>query len=469
MLQLSSYQNAHKNDVIHFIGIGGIGMSAIAEIMHHLGYKIQGSDIAENANTKRLSDIGVKIYIEHSIDNISNYVEYIVCSTAIDNNNIEVLEAKKRKIPILKRAEVLAELMRFKTSIAVSGSHGKTTTTSLIAGIFEEAGCNPTVINGGIINNKMTNAYLGQNEYLIAEADESDETFVNIPATIAVITNISPEHLDYYASFENVLKAFERFVLNLPFYGFAVVCSDNIYCKNLSQKIANRKIITYGIDDKQANVQGFNINCSNSKSTFDVKICLPGQNGNTIIENITLPVPGMHNILNSLAAIAIGAKMNFGITTIRKGFEKFKGVQRRFTKVCEYNQAIIIDDYAHHPEEIKAVIKTAKLFSNGKGNKIIVFFQPHRYSRFENLYQDFLQIFNPVEYLFTLPVYAAGEKEIAGVSSEKFIQDIKHDNAYYVDDVKSIESIIKKHAKPFDVILFLGAGNISYLANNLKL
>ena len=462
------YNQNHIKKILHFVGIGGIGMSGIAEIMHNEGYIIQGSDIAMNYNAQRLIDLGVKVFIGHNADNVEG-ADYVVLSSAIPSDNIEVIQAKQQHIPILTRAEVLAELMRLKTSIAVSGSHGKTTTTSLVASIFEKAGIHPTVINGGIINGKMTNAYLGRSEYLIAEADESDATFINIPATIAVITNIDVEHLDFYHNFDNILAAFERFILNLPFYGFAVLCIDNVHCARLAEKITNRKIITYSIENEGANIFAYNIRCGYEKSIFDVKITLPSHKGHTIIENIAIPILGIHNVSNALAAISIAAELNFGIHTMQKAFENFKGVKRRFTKVCEYNGATIIDDYAHHPAEITAVINTAKLFSEANNSKIMVFFQPHRYSRFKDLYQDFLKVFNDVEYLFVLPIYASGENVIEGISSQNFIKDITHKHAQYIEDIEDIQKQIKLYAQPSDMILFLGAGNISFMANNLKL
>ncbi|MCF8462368.1 MAG: UDP-N-acetylmuramate--L-alanine ligase [Rickettsiaceae bacterium] len=449
---------------IHFIGIGGIGMSAIAQIMCNLGYKIQGSDLVESKNTARLRSLGIDVFIGHDSKNIDN-AEYVVISSDVKDSNIEVLEARRKKIPILKRSEILAELMRFKTSIAVSGSHGKTTTTAILATMFEAANIKPTVINGGIINNVDTNAYLGSDSYLIAEADESDATFVNIPATIAVITNINFEHLSFYHNFDNLLNAFEKFITNLPFYGFAVVCFDNLYCRQLAAKITNRKILTYSIESDEANVKAFNIKCDEDKSIFDVCISLPGQDSKTIISNVMLPTAGLHNVLNSLSAIAIAAQLNFGFRTIQSGFKNFRGNKRRFTRVGEYNGALIIDDYAHHPVEIKATLATAQIFTKKYNSKIIVVFQPHRYSRFaSSLYQDFVNAFESVEILCVTEIYAAGEEPIANISSEKFVQDVikaTSKTVFYANDIAEITNLCIKHAKEKDMILFLGAGSIS--------
>lgn len=455
---------------IHFVGIGGIGMSGIAKILHNLGYKIQGSDIAENYNTKRLEESGIKIYIGHHAQNIPN-VAYVVVSTAINKDNPEVKEALRRKIPIIRRAEMLAELMRLKCSIAISGSHGKTTTTSLVACLFEAAGLNPTVINGGIINNRFTNAYIGSGNYLIAEADESDATFIHIPSTIAVITNIDPEHLDFYKDFNSLIAAFESFITNLPFYGFAVACLDHKVVRELVAKICDRKIITYGIDSQDANIQAFNLNFGIASSTFDVKINFPSVSGTTTIEKITLPTPGRHNVLNALAAICVAVELDFGIKIIKNGFDNFEGVKRRFTKVAEYNGATIIDDYAHHPEEVRATLATAKNIADQQNGKVIAIFQPHRYSRVQYLFNDFLTCFHDANQLYITDIYAAGEQPIEGITSKNLVDKIKdtavHSCVEFIASAEEIPKIIMEQARQGDIIVMMGAGSISSWANNL--
>lgn len=456
--------------IIHFVGIGGIGISGIAEIMHGMGYVVQGSDVVSNNNTQRLSNLGVKIFEGHRPENISN-VNYLVISSAVQSNNPEVIEAINNHIPVIRRSEMLAELLRLKTAIAISGSHGKTTTTSLIASLFEYANLDPTVINGGIINNKATNAYLGNGEYLIVEADESDATFVKIPSTIAVITNIDPEHMDYYKNFDNLLDAFRSFISNLPFYGFAVACVDHPIVRELISTITTRKVITYGIDSMDANVTAFNIRSNFSSSIYDVKITLPNSNGSVTIENITLPTPGRHNILNSLAAISVAAELDFGIKVIRDGFKNFKGVKRRFTKVGEYEGIRIIDDYAHHPEEIKATIDTAITVLKETGGKLTAIFQPHRYSRLHNLFEDFAKSLVKADNIYILDVYSAGEEPIAGVTSSSLAEKITSNtnkNATFIEDIEKLPNLLLSHAKPGDLILMMGAGNITNYAADLE-
>lgn len=457
-------------DTIHFVGIGGIGMSGIAKILHNLGYKVQGSDIAENYNTKRLENSGIKIYIGHHAQNIPN-VSYVVVSTAINKDNPEIQEALRRKIPVIRRAEMLAELMRLKCSVAISGSHGKTTTTSLVACLFEAAGLCPTVINGGIINNRFTNAYTGSGNYLIAEADESDATFIHIPSTIAVITNIDPEHLDFYKNFNSLIAAFKSFVTNLPFYGFAVACIDHKIVRNLVDEILDRKIITYGIDSQDANVQALNLEFGITSSTFDVKINLPNVNGTTTIEQITLPTPGRHNVLNALAAISVAVELDFGIKIIKNGFSNFEGVKRRFTKAAEYNGATVIDDYAHHPEEVKATLATARNIANKQNGKVIAIFQPHRYSRVQYLFKDFVTCFQDADQLYITDIYAAGEKLIEGITGKILVEQIKssgsHSQVSFLTAPEDIPKVIIDKAMPGDIIIMMGAGSISSWANNL--
>ncbi|MFK8040402.1 MAG: UDP-N-acetylmuramate--L-alanine ligase [Rickettsiaceae bacterium] len=456
--------------IIHFVGIGGIGMSGIAEIMYNLGYHIQGSDISMNANTQRLSNLGIKIFSNHSKDNIQN-VSYVVISTAIQPDNQEVQGALLYQIPVITRSEMLAELMRFKCSIAVSGSHGKTTTTSLIACLFESEGLMPTVINGGIINHKKTNAYLGNGDYLIAEADESDATFVKIPATIAVITNIDPEHLDFYRNFDNLKKSFKQFISNLPFYGFAIACIDNPVVSEIIHNNTERKIITYGIKSSDANIKAVNIRHDLISSTFDVEIHFPTNDGFKVIKDITIPMQGIHNVLNSLAAIAIAIELHFDMNSIKSGFNNFDGIKRRFTKVGEHRGTIVIDDYAHHPVEIKATIATALLtLSKKQSNKLIAIFQPHRFSRLESLFDDFVQCFKGVNQLYISDIYTAGEKPIYGVSSQALIDAIKDKtniNVKFLANPDMIPDILSQECSCGDMLIMMGAGNVSNWANEL--
>lgn len=457
-----------KLGIIHFVGIGGIGMSGIAEIMHSTGYSVQGSDLLSNSNTKRLSDLGIQTFIGHEAKNIEK-ASYVVISSAVKADNPEVMEAIKKHIPVIKRSEMLAELMRFKTSIAISGSHGKTTTTSMVACMLEAAGLAPTVINGGIINNKATNAYLGDGDYLVAEADESDATFIKIPSTIGVITNIDPEHMDYYHTFDNLLAAFKSFITNLPFYGFAVACIDHPTVRELISDITVRKIITYGITSEDANVRAFNIRNNVTSSIYDVKVQLPNSSSYFVIENITLPTPGQHNILNSLAAIAIAAELDFGIEVIQKGFQNFNGVKRRFSKVGEYNDAIIIDDYAHHPAEITATLNTARDALQGSNGKLIAIFQPHRYSRLENLFNNFATCFSMADIVYVMDVYSAGEQEIKNINSGELVKKIgqSHKNAHYLSNPDQLAELLRPQIRNGDLVLMMGAGSITYIAASL--
>jgi UDP-N-acetylmuramate--alanine ligase len=454
---------------IFFVGIGGIGMSGIAEIMNNLGYKISGSDISENVNTKRLKNLGVDIFIGHSEDNLEN-VDYVVISSAIKMNNPEIKAATANKIPVIKRAEMLAELMRFKgTSISVSGSHGKTTTTALMACMLEGGGLNPSVINGGIINNKSTNAYIGQSEYVIVEADESDATFIKVPSTISVITNIDPEHLDFYGSFENLIKAFETFITNLPFYGFAVACIDNKTTRNLVENIIERKVITYGIDSEDADVRAHNIRPGNFSSKFDVTI-KSGKDETTLIKDVELSTPGRHNVLNSLSCIAVAYQLGFNNNIIRNSLKNFEGVKRRFTRICEYNGALVIDDYAHHPAEIAATLSTAKDLIKDSGGKIYSIYQPHRYTRLQNLFKEFTECFDGVDELYIMDVYPAGEVVIKGFESGDLIKSISEKNHSFpvsiLRDITDAEKIAAKISNN-DLLLFMGAGTITYMAADL--
>lgn len=456
---------------IHFIGIGGIGMSGIAEILHNLGYDVQGSDSSENYNTRRLGEFGIKIFKDQNKDNIK-YANVIVKSTAVKDDNPEIIEAKSRNIPIVKRSEMLAEIMRLKISVAISGTHGKTTTTSLTATMFEAADLDPTVINGGIINSKNTNAYLGKGDYLIAEADESDATFIKIPSTIGIITNIDAEHLSFYGSFENLYNAFVTFIENLPFYGFGVLCIDHDVVRKLSKQVTNRKIITYGIESEDADVKAINISQDVTGSTYDIILSEKfNLGGNNIITGLHLPTAGIHNVLNSLAAIAVAVELNFSFDIIKSGFKKFTGVKRRFTLVDKVDNITIIDDYAHHPIEIIAILKTAKSILPTDDNKVIAIVQPHRYSRVNDLFNEFINCFNDADILIMSEIYSAGEEIISGISRDSLVASIKekypNKEIFSIDNPDEIAPIIVKNANEGDIVIFLGAGDVTNWAYKL--
>lgn len=472
MLLLDIKRKKGVLDIIHFIGVGGIGMSGIAEIMDNLGYRVQGSDLSVNNNTKRLEARGIKVFQGHSAINLKN-VSYVVISTAIKEDNPEVIAAKELAIPVIRRAEMLAELMRLKCSIAVSGSHGKTTTTSLVSCLFEAAGMDPTVINGGVINNKSTNAYLGQSDYLIVEADESDATFIKVPSTIGIITNIDPEHMDYYKDFDDLQLAFKNFIRNLPFYGFGVACIDHPIVRKLIEEITERRVITYGIDSDDAHITAYNIVSDSYSSTFDVRIKQQNILGDAVIEKVVIPTPGKHNVLNALAAISVGVELDFGLKVIKNGFRQFQGVKRRFTLVGEYNGAEIIDDYAHHPVEIEATISTARDVVSKRGGAVIAIFQPHRYTRLANLFDDFAKCFARADQVYILDVFAAGDSPIEGIDSRSLVRAINANGfgndlgAKYIDSHEKIASLIALSAQKGDIILMMGAGNITNWANQL--
>ena len=456
---------------LHFIGIGGIGMSGIAEIMHNLGYDVQGSDLSENDNVLRLRKIGIKVLIGHKSENIKG-TSVVIKSTAIKDTNPEIIEARVKRIPVVKRSEMLAELMRLKISVAISGSHGKTTTTAFVAAVFEAEGLSPTVINGGIINTRGTNAYLGSSDYLVAEADESDGTFIRIPSTIAVITNIDPEHLDYYGSFDNLKEAYKSFIHNLPFYGFAVACKDHLEVRNLIKHIQDREVITYGIKSDNLDIQAINIQENISGSVFDVKVAARVSGKEFIIEKINLPLPGKHNILNSLASIAVGVKLKYKKPHIITAFSKFTGVKRRFTKVDEVNGVTIIDDYAHHPEEIKATLLTARQVNKThKKAKVIAIVQFHRYTRVENLFSEFVHSFDNADVILMADIYPAGETPIEGVNKEVIIAALRQ---HYTDKkILSLDSpdklpeVLTKIAEKNDLAIFMGAGTVTKWAYDL--
>jgi UDP-N-acetylmuramate--alanine ligase len=449
---------------IHFVGIGGIGMSGIAEVMHNLGYSVQGSDLSENANVTRLRGLGITVHIGHDPANLGES-QVLVVSTAVKADNPEVLAARTALIPVVRRAEMLAELMRLKWSVAVGGTHGKTTTTSMIASILDTAGLDPTVINGGIINAYGTNARLGDGEWMVVEADESDGTFVKLPATIAVVTNMDPEHLDFYGTFDEERTAFQAFVQNVPFYGFAVLCIDHPEVQAMVGKISDRRIITYGFNP-QAEIRGVNLVSGSGGISFDVVIDGRTEDAKTL-PSVRLPMFGEHNVQNALAAIAVAKEMGLDEDAIVKALGQFGGVKRRFTKTGEAGGVTVIDDYGHHPVEIAAVLKAARSATDGR---IVAVVQPHRYTRLSSLFEEFCACFNDADTVIVAPVYPAGEKPIPGYDRDALVSGLKtrgHRHALALDDADGLAPLVATIAKPGDLVVCLGAGTITYWANAL--
>ena len=447
--------------VIHFIGIGGIGMSGIAEILFQSGYIVQGSDISQNKNIDRLKKLGIKIFSDQKRSNISN-AKIVVVSTAITEKNDELIAAKKLFIPIVHRSEMLGELMRLKQSIAIAGTHGKTTTTSLIAKMIEENGMDPTIINGGIISSLNSNARLGNGEWMVVEADESDGSFTKLNPTAAVITNIDLEHLDYHKTEKNLELAFLNFVLSIPFYGFACICIDHPRVQKLISKIDNKKIITYGLS-ANADVRATNILYKNNKMKFTLNV------PNHKSFEIEFAMIGIHNIQNALATIAVGIELKIPIQKIQKTLKNFTGVERRFQQVGNFKNTLIIDDYGHHPVEISSALAAARLAA--PKNKIISIFQPHRYSRLRDLFDDFCSCFNDADHVLILDVYPAGEEPITNFESvnlEEGLYKYGHKNVSYIKNEKNIAKTILKIMEPNDIIICLGAGSITKIANSLE-
>lgn len=451
--------------LVHFVGIGGIGMSGIAEVMHNLGYSVQGSDMASNANVERLKSLGIDVHIGQVAENVKA-AKVIVVSTAIKADNPEVVEARKRGLPIVRRAEMLAELMRLKWCVSVAGTHGKTTTTSMVAAVLEAGSIDPTVINGGIINSYGTNARLGESEWMVVEADESDGTFVKLPATIAVVTNMDPEHLDFYGTFEAEKEAFRQFLDRVPFYGAAVLCIDHPDVQSLIKTIQNRKFITYGLS-AQADVRAVNVVSKLGTSTFDVEVHARRGEPKLTIPSVVLPMPGDHNVQNALAAIAVGLEMQLDPAILADAFAGFRGVKRRFTHVGQVDGITIIDDYGHHPVEIAAVLKAAR---QSFDNKVIAVVQPHRYSRLQSLFDDFCTCFNDADVVIVSPVYAAGEQPIEGADQMALIDGLQahgHRQVTAFSGPEELAGMIKQYASDGDVVVCLGAGSITNWAHAL--
>ena len=452
--------------IIHFIGIGGIGMSGIAEILFQSGYHVQGSDLNQSNNTNRLEKLGIKVYIGQKKSNIID-AKIIVVSTAISEKNEEFIAAKKMFLPIVHRSEMLGELMRLKQSIAIAGTHGKTTTTSLIAKMIEENGMDPTIINGGIISSLDSNARLGNGEWMVVEADESDGSFSKLNPTAAIITNIDLEHLDYHKNEDNLENAFYNFVSSIPFYGFVCLCIDNPRTQRLISKLENKKVITYGMS-ANADIRATNIYYENNKMNFSLNI----KNNKEFKENvykIEFSMIGMHNIQNALATIATGIELKIPLTKIKNTLKNFTGVERRFQKVGNFKNTTIIDDYGHHPVEINSALSAARFLA--PESKIIAIFQPHRYSRLKDLFDDFCSCFNKADHVFLLDVYAAGEKSIKkfeSINLEKGLADYGHKNVLYIQNQNLLAKNLLKLIQPNDLIICLGAGSITKIANSLE-
>ena len=452
---------------IHFVGIGGIGMSGIAEVLHNQGYEVSGSDMKDSANVQRLITKGITVNIGHSSDNVAD-AGVVVVSSAIDPANPEIEASRARLIPIVRRAEMLAELMRLKSSIAVGGTHGKTTTTSLITHMLAAGGADPTVVNGGILEAYGTNAVLGQGTWLVAEADESDGTFTKLPATIAVVTNVDPEHMEHYGTVARLHEAFETFLTNLPFYGFGLLCIDHPTVQMIKAKILDRRLLTYGLSP-QADVRARKLRPTPEGIYFDLILQDPRATGAEEHADFFLPMLGEHNVQNALAAVAIGLELDFPIETLKKGLADFGGVKRRFSHVGTWNDVTIIDDYGHHPVEISAVLAAAR--SVERKGKIIAVMQPHRYSRLHELFDQFCACFNLADHVVIADVFAAGEDAIEGATKEALVRGIRqggHRSVTALESDVALPALIKECVESGDMVICLGAGSISAWANSLQ-
>jgi len=448
---------------IHFVGIGGIGMSGIAEVMHQLGYKVQGSDASDSYVVEKLRKAGIPVAIGHSPDNLGD-AAVVVCSTAIKENNPEFQAAAERRLPRVRRAEMLAELMRMQKTVAVAGTHGKTTTTSMVAALLDSGGVDPTVINGGIINRYGSNARLGKSDWWVIEADESDGSFLRLDGTIAVVTNIDPEHLEHYGNFDAVKDAFVEFVENVPFYGLAVLCVDHPEVQNIIGRIRDRRIVTYGFS-ALADVRAANVVPVPGGTRFDALIL--DKEGERRTVPMHVPIPGRHNVQNALAAIAVALELGISDETIVSGFERFEGVKRRFTKVGEADGAVVIDDYAHHPTEIRAVLSAAR---EGAEGRVIAVMQPHRYTRLQSLMDEFQNAFNDADVVYVTPVYAAGEEPIEGVNSAALADGLRAHGHRMVRTVENLHELcreLRDLAAEGDMVICMGAGDITKWAAGL--
>ncbi len=451
---------------IHFIGIGGIGMSGIAEIMHNLGYTVQGSDAADNANVKRLRGMGITVHIGHNAANLKD-AHAVVYSSAVKPGNVEFDAARALSLPLVRRAEMLAEIMRLRSCIAIAGTNGKTTTTTLVAALLDAGGMDPTVVNGGIINAYGTNARLGAGEWVVVEADESDGTFLRLPATVAVVTNEDPDHLDYYGTFDNMRDAFQRFVENVPFYGFAVLCIDHPEVQAMVGRITDRRMITYGLSP-QADARAVNVRFGEGASHFDVIFTDRRKGGETRLEGLSLPMPGEHNVQNAMAAIVVARELGVPDATIVKGLAEFRGVGRRFTKVGEVNGAAIIDDYAHNPFKIAAAVRAARQAYAGP---IVAIVQPHRYTRLRDTFEQFATCLNDADVAIIAPVYAAGEAPIEGFNRDTYAEALRahgHRHVITIEGEDDLAAAVKPYVRPGAAIIGTGAGSITGWMHGLQ-
>ena len=451
--------------VTHFVGIGGIGMSGIAEVMHNLGYNVQGSDLAEGANIQRLRALGIGVSIGHDASNLGD-AKVVVVSSAVGVDNPEVQAARENLLPVVRRAEMLAELMRLKWCISVAGTHGKTTTTSMIAAVVDAAGFDPTVINGGVINAYGTNARIGEGRWMVVEADESDGTFVKLPATIGIVTNIDAEHMEYYGDFETLQAAFQTFVENVPFYGCAVMCIDHPNVQAMIGRVTDRRVLTYGFSP-QADIRAKNLSYEAGVAKFDVVISNRSSRAVRTLSPVSLPMPGDYNVLNALAGVAVAQVLGIEDAVVQKAYAEFAGVQRRFTRVGDVAGATIIDDYAHHPVEISAVLKAAR---EAFGGRVIAVVQPHRYTRLQSLFEDFCTCFNDANTVVVVDVYPAGEEPIKGVDGAGLAKGLRTRGHRHVVDVSGeaeLAPVLADTVEPGDVVVCLGAGSISAWAQNL--
>ncbi|WP_091740523.1 UDP-N-acetylmuramate--L-alanine ligase [Phenylobacterium immobile] len=443
---------------VHFIGIGGIGMSGIAEIMLRIGYTVQGSDARASANTERLEKLGAKIFIGHDAAHVEG-ASAIVYSTAVKPDNAEMVAGRERRLPLVRRAEMLAELMRLQFSVAVGGTHGKTTTTSLVAALLDAGGMDPTVVNGGIINAYGTNAKVGEGEWIVVEADESDGTFLKLKSTVAIVTNIDAEHLDHYGDFDAVKRAFRDFVENIPFYGFAAVCTDHLEVQAMAARVENRRLIAYGVNP-QAEVRAENISMAPDGAHFDV-VLAPLGGETSRIDGLHLPMAGHHNVMNSLAAIAVARELGVDADAIRAGLAGFGGVRRRFTTTGVANGVRVVDDYGHHPVEIASVLSAARGVSEGR---VIAVVQPHRYSRLRDLFDEFSACFSDADVVIIADVYAAGETPLEGVSRDALADGVRrfgHRRVLTLDGPDKLAGIVAAEAKAGDLVVLMGAGDIT--------
>jgi len=447
---------------VHFVGIGGIGMSGIAEVLANHGYKVQGSDAAESANVKRLRDKGIAVTIGHAAENLGD-AEVVVVSSAIKRGNPELNAAREKRLPVVRRAEMLAELMRLKTCVAIAGTHGKTTTTSLVATLLDAGAMDPTVINGGIINAYGTNARMGEGDWMVVEADESDGTFLKLPTDVAVVTNIDPEHLDHFGTFDAVKAAFRSFVENVPFYGFAVMCLDHPTVQDMVGTIEDRRVVTYG-ENPQADVRLLDVDLKGGQARFRVAIRDRKTGAETRIDDLVLPMAGRHNALNATAAIAVAHELGVSANQIRAGLAKFGGVKRRFTRTGDWNGVAIFDDYGHHPVEISAVLKAARASTDAR---VIAVVQPHRYSRLHALFDGFSSCFNDADTVIVADVYAAGEQPIEGASRDDLVAGLRargHRHVIPLEGPQALAGVVASVAKPGDYVVLLGAGTSTYWA-----